>query len=324
VKDMRIGTVELETPVIAAPMAGVSNAPYRLLAREAGAGLVCSEMISAKGLVYSPDRTRPLLDYDPAEKPISFQIFGSEPAFMARAAQYIEGLGADIIDINMGCPVSKVVRGGEGCALMQNPSLAGDIITAVKSVVAVPVTVKIRKGWDDARVNAVEMAVLAAEKGAAAVMVHGRTREQFYGGKADWQIIREVVQAIDIPVIGSGDIFSPQDALNMLRQTGCAGVMVARGALGNPWIFSGIAALLEGKEPRDPPPQEKIQMALRHMDLLVAFKGEKVGIREMRKHASWYSKGLRGSALARQEICKAENREQLTEALLPMSNPILP
>ena len=243
---------------------------------------------------------------------------------MARAARYIESQGADIIDINMGCPVSKVVKGGEGCALMQNPRLAGDIIAAVKDAVAVPVTVKIRKGWDGNKINAVEMAVQAAEKGAAAVTVHGRTREQLYGGKADWQIIRQVVRAIDIPVIGSGDVFNPQDALNMLRETGCAGVMVARGALGNPWIFSGITALLQGEEPHNPSLQEKIQMALRHMELLVALKGEKVGIREMRKHASWYIKGLRGASFARQEICRAEDRRHMTKALTSMLNPVLP
>lgn len=317
---MRIGTLELEAPVIAAPMAGVSNSPYRLLAREAGAGLVCSEMISAKGLVYSPNRTEPLLSYYPAEKPISFQIFGSEPVFMARAARYIEGLGADIIDINMGCPVSKVVKGGEGCALMQNPRLAGDIVASVKGAVSVPVTVKIRKGWDDTQINAVEMAVLAAENGAAAVTIHGRTREQFYGGKADWQIIRQVTKAIVIPVIGSGDIFSPQDALNMLGETGCAGVMVARGALGNPWIFSRIRALMQGEVVDDPSPQEKIEMALRHMELLVVLKGEKVGIREMRKHASWYIKGLKGAAFARREIYRAEDRRHMAKALTSILN----
>ncbi len=313
---MHIGQVEIENPVVAAPMAGVSNSAFRLLAREAGAGLVSSEMISAKGLVYNPRRTQPLLHFFPEEKPISMQIFGSDPYFMARAAVYIQGLGADIIDINMGCPVPKVVRGGEGCALMREPRKAGEIVSAVREAVSLPVTVKIRKGWSAEEINAVEVARVVWERGASAVTVHGRTREQFYGGKADWQIIGQVVEAVDIPVIGSGDIFAPQDALAMFRETGCAAVMVGRGVLGNPWLFTGIRVLLEeGKALPPPTVKERVAMALRHMELLVELKGEKTGVREMRKHASWYVKGLTGAAQIRREICRANSREEMQEVL---------
>lgn len=316
IPSLHIGPVEIKTPVVAAPMAGVTNAAFRLLAREAGAGLVSSEMISAKGLVYNLERTLPLLKFFSGERPISMQIFGSDPCFMARAAAYIQGLRSDIIDINMGCPVAKVVRGGDGCALMRDPEKAGEIITAVRKAVSLPVTVKIRKGWDFEEVNAVEVARVARDRGAAAITVHGRTRDQFYGGKADWDIIRQVVEAVDIPVIGSGDIFAPRDALAMFRETGCAAVMVGRGALGNPWLFAGIRTLLEKGETLPPPTgAEKAAMALRHMDLLVELKGEKTGIREMRKHASWYVKGLKGAAAARQDICRAETREDMRKVL---------
>ena len=314
---MQIGRVEIQTPVVAAPMAGVSNAAFRLLAREAGAGLVCSEMLSAKGLVYNPERNRPLVKFYPEERPISMQIFGADPSFMVRAARHLQDLGADIIDINMGCPVAKVVKSGEGCALMREPQRAGEIIAAVVQAVSLPVTVKIRKGWKAEEANAVEVARLARERGVSAVTVHGRTREQFYGGKADWGVIRQVAEAVDIPVIGSGDIFHPRDALAMFRETGCSAVMVGRGALGNPWIFQQIRALLEeGKELPPPPGEERAAVALRHLELLVDLKGEKTGVREMRKHAAWYVKGAPGAASARQELLRASTREEMRELLL--------
>ena len=313
---MFIGNVEIKPPVVAAPMAGISNSAFRLLTKEAGAGLVFSEMISAKGLIYNPERTLPLLEFDSREKPIAMQIFGSEPSFMSAAARIIQDRGADLIDINMGCPVTKVVRGGEGCALMRDPRKAGEIVAAVKEAVSLPVTVKIRKGWDGENINAVEVAKVLEEKGAAAVTVHGRTREQFYGGKADWQIIRQVVEAVGIPVIGSGDIFEPRDALDMLEETGCAAVMVGRGSLGNPWLIGRICAFLEEGRVLPPPSvEERLAMALRHMELLAELKGEITGIREMRKHASWYVKGLKGAAAARQDICRAGTGTEMALAL---------
>ncbi len=314
---MLIGSVEIDNPVVSAPMAGITNMAYRILAKEAGAGLVCSEMISAKGLMYSINKTLSLLKYSPLEKPISFQIFGSEPEYMVRAAKEIENLGVDIIDINMGCPVPKVVKGGEGCALMRDLPLAEKIISQVVKAVRVPVTVKIRKGWDDNNVNAVELALLAEKNGVSAITVHGRTREQLYSGKADWKIIKKVVGAVDIPVIGNGDVFSPENAASMLKETGCAAVMIGRGGMGNPWLFRRTNHYLKsGELLPEPSPREKVDMVLRHMDLLIDLKGENVGVREMRKHASWYIKGLRDATQVRRLICKAETREDIKKILL--------
>ena len=312
-----IGSVELPNPVILAPMAGVSDLPFRLLCSEQGAGLVCMEMVSAKAIAYRNRNTEKLMETDPREHPVSLQLFGSEPDLMAEIAAQIEDRPFDILDINMGCPVPKIVGNGEGSALMKNPKLIEEIITKVSRAIQKPLTVKFRKGFDDDHVNAVEIAKIAEASGAAAVAVHGRTREQFYSGTADWEIIRQVKEAVSIPVIGNGDIFTPQDAGRMMEETGCDGVMVARGAKGNPWIFSRIDHYLKTGEvlPKQGPEEVK-QMILRHAELLVAFKGEYTAMREMRKHVSWYTAGYPHSAALRNEINLVETMEELTELVL--------
>jgi tRNA-dihydrouridine synthase B len=307
---MQIGKLKLANPVILAPMAGVTDLPFRLLAKEMGCGLVYSEMVSDKGLIYDNVHTKKLLAIDERERPVALQIFGSEPDSMGQAATIVANAGADIIDINMGCPTNKIVRNGEGSALMLSPDLAYRIIaTVVTAAGDVPVTVKFRKGWDDKSVNAVEIAKLAEQAGAAAVSVHGRTREQFYSGQADWKIIREVKQAVGIPVIGNGDVRTPHDAKRLLTETGCDGIMVGRGAQGNPWIFRQIIHYLATGEILLPPGlDERIDMLLRHLDMLVEHKGEYVGIREMRSHAAWYTKGLHKSAELRLTFNQAASK----------------
>ncbi len=308
---MRIGHIELANPVILAPMAGVTDLPFRLLAKEMGCGLVYSEMVSDKGLIYDNTHTKKLLAIDARERPVALQIFGSEPESMAKAAGIVAAAGADIIDINMGCPTPKIVKNGEGSALMRNPALAGRIIAAVVAAAGgMPVTVKFRKGWDETSVNAVQIARIAEQAGAAAVSVHGRTREQFYSGQADWSIIRDVKQAVAIPVIGNGDIRTPQDAERMLTETGCDGIMIGRGAQGNPWIFRQVAHYLAtGQTLPLPALGERIDMLLRHLDMLVGHKGEYTGIREMRSHAAWYTKGLPSSAELRLTFNQAATRD---------------
>lgn len=309
-----IGSLELENNVILAPMAGVTDLPYRILCREQGCGLVCMEMVSAKAVFYKNRNTKELLAVDRRERPVSLQLFGSEPALMAKIAGDLEEGPYDIFDLNMGCPVPKIVKNGEGSALMKNPKLAGEIISAVAKAVKKPVTVKIRKGFDEKSVNAVEIAKIAEQSGAAAVTVHGRTREQYYSGKADWDIIRQVKEAVRIPVIGNGDIVTPQDAKRMLEETGCDGLMVARGAKGNPWIFRRITAYLEtGELLPGPSVEERKAMILRHSQMMVEFKGENAAMREMRKHVAWYTAGLPNSAALRSEINAVETLEELTE-----------
>lgn len=315
IQKLQIGNVTLENNLILAPMAGVTDLPFRLLCKEQGAGLLCMEMVSAKAILYKNKNTEELLTIDPRENPVSLQLFGSDPDIMAEIAKQIEERPFDILDINMGCPVPKVVNNGDGSALMKNPLLAGKIIEKVASAIEKPVTVKIRKGFDDEHVNAVEMAHIAQESGAAAVAVHGRTREQYYSGKADWDIIRQVKEAVSIPVIGNGDILKAEDVIAMKEQTGCDGFMIGRGAQGNPWIFSQILSYFKtGTYPEKPGFQEVTEMLLRHAKMQLAFKGEYTGIREIRKHAAWYTSGYKNSSKLRGRINEVESYEQL-EAL---------
>lgn len=315
IQKLQIGDVTLENNLILAPMAGVTDLPFRLLCKEQGAGLLCMEMVSAKAILYKNKNTEELLTIDPRENPVSLQLFGSDPDIMAEIAKQIEERPFDILDINMGCPVPKVVNNGDGSALMKNPLLAGKIIEKVASAIEKPVTVKIRKGFDDEHVNAVEMAHIAQESGAAAVAVHGRTREQYYSGKADWDIIRQVKEAVSIPVIGNGDILKAEDVIAMKEQTGCDGFMIGRGAQGNPWIFSQILSYFKtGTYPEKPGFQEVTEMLLRHAKMQLAFKGEYTGIREIRKHAAWYTSGYKNSSKLRGRINEVESYEQL-EAL---------
>lgn len=306
----------MDNPYILAPMAGVTDLPFRLLCKEQGAGLLCMEMISAKALQYKNKNTKALLSIHPQEYPVSLQLFGSDPQIISEQAKIIEELPFQILDINMGCPVPKVVRNGEGSALMKNPCLVYDIVSATVKAIQKPVTVKIRKGFDDSCINAVEIAKIIEEAGASAVAVHGRTREQYYSGKADWDIIRQVKEAVKIPVIGNGDVTSGEKALAMKEETGCDGVMIGRGAQGNPWIFRELLEYEKsGKLPDRPTVQVIRETMLRHARLQIEFKGDYLGIREMRKHVAWYTKGLKGSARLREAINQVESYEELENLL---------
>ena len=317
IKQLKIGNVTLPNNLILAPMAGVTDLPFRLLCKEQGAGLLCMEMVSAKAILYKNRNTESLVTIDPRENPVSLQRFGSDPEIVAGIAHQIEDRPFDILDLNMGCPVPKIVNNGEGSALMKNPRLAGEIIEKTVKAVKKPVTVKIRKGFDDDHVNAVEMAKIAEASGAAAVAVHGRTREQYYSGKADWDIIRQVKEAVSIPVIGNGDLLCAEDVIAMQEQTGCDGFMIGRGAQGNPWIFKQILHFFAtGAHLAKPSPEAVVQMILRHAQMMLEFKGEYIGIREIRKHAAWYTAGYPNSAKLRVAINTVETYDELEELLL--------
>lgn len=313
---LKIGSVELNNPFILAPMAGVCDLPFRLLCKEKGAAMVCTEMVSAKAIYYNNKNTKELLTIDKNEGPVSLQLFGSEPKLMAEMAKRIEEIPFDILDFNMGCPVPKVVNNGEGSALMKNPVLAGHIIEAMANAISKPVTVKIRAGFDSEHINAVEIAKIAENSGAAAITVHARTREQYYSGKADREIIRLVKEAVTIPVIGNGDIDCYESAKHMLEYTGCDGVAIGRGAEGNPWIFEELNAKYAGLDYNKPSLEEVKEMIMRHAKMLIDYKGEYIGIREMRKHAAWYTAGFKGASKLRGRLNEASSIESLEEIIM--------
>ena len=315
----KIGNVSIENPFVLAPMAGVTDLPFRRLCKEQGAGLICMEMVSAKAVSFHNKNTEALMEIDPGEHPVSLQLFGSEPYLMGEVAKSIEERPFDILDINMGCPVPKVVNNGEGSALLKNPQLIAEIVKSVSSAINKPVTVKVRIGFEKEKVDIVDIARRVEDAGAAAIAVHGRTREQYYSGKADWDAIRRVKEAVSIPVIGNGDVDSPKKAEDMLRKTGCDGVMVGRAVRGNPWIFRELNHYFATGEilPR-PSAKEVREMILRHARDQITVKGEYTGIREMRKHVAWYTAGMRHSAALRREsnqIGSYEEMEKLLERL---------
>ena len=320
---MFIGNVKIEGDLLLGPMAGVTDLPFRLLCKEKGADLVYTEMVSAKGVQYNNKNTENLLLIHEEERPVALQLFGADPDILSLTAKRLEHRNFDILDINMGCPVPKVVNNGEGSALMKNPELIGEIVRKVSKGYSKPVTVKIRKGFHEDNNNAVEVAKIAEANGAAAVAVHARTRAQYYSGKADWEVIRAVKEAVSIPVIGSGDVFTPEDAKQMIAQTNCDGIMLARGTRGNPWIFEQVKEYLEkGILLPKPTFSEVKEMILRHATLSVEYKGEYIGIREMRKHVAWYTTGYPGSARLRNRVNEIENMQDLNHLLEEYENHI--
>ncbi|CEN91035.1 tRNA dihydrouridine synthase DusB [Paraclostridium sordellii] len=313
---MKIGNVTLDNKVFLSPMAGVTDLPFRLICKDQDCGMLYTEMINAKALCYDDKNTKKMLKIEEEEHPVAVQIFGSDPEFMGEAAEILNEYPNEILDINMGCPAPKVIKNGDGSALMKNPKLAEEVLKSVVKKSKKPVTLKIRKGWDDNSVNAVEIAKIAEASGISALAIHGRTREQYYSGTADWDIIAEIKKNIEIPVIGNGDVFEVEDAINMINKTNCDAIMIGRGAQGNPWIFKRINHYMKtGEILPGPTCEEKINTALKHLKLAVEEHGEYVAVREMRKHIAWYLKGLRGSARLRDEINKIESYEEVVNKL---------
>lgn len=315
-KTLNIGGLQLDTPFVLAPLAGITDKAMRSLCAKHGASLVYTEMVSGKGLWYGDRKSRKLLEIGDDEGPVAFQLFGSDPEVMAFAAKDLKDEANPILDLNVGCPVPKIVKNGEGSALLKNLDLLYDIVEAMVKNAGKPVTAKIRMGFERGQNTAVETAKTLEAAGVSAVAIHGRTREQYYEGKADWQVIADVKATVSVPVIGNGDVMSGKDAVDMLEKTGCDGVMIARGALGNPWIFSEAAALWKGEElPKPPTDEQRLRMLIKHLDMIIEDKGERIAVREIRKHVGWYIKGMHGAAAFRRQVNQIDDAQQMKAAI---------
>lgn len=319
---MRIGNLNLDNNIFLAPMAGVTDLPFRILCREMGAGLVFSEMVSSKGMYYNDENTKDLLAIDERERPVAIQIFGSDPDIMAYSVEKFlnNREDIDIIDINMGCPAPKIVKNGDGSALMKDEKLVEKILTSVVKVSTKPITCKFRMGWDHESINGIEIGKIAEASGVSAITIHGRTRDMFYSGEADWEYIKMVKQNVSIPVIGNGDVFEPKDAISLFKETGCDAISIGRGSLGNPWIFKRVLNLIKGEDDCPPSNEDIINMAIRHLNMVCDFKGERVGVREMRKQLAWYLKGMKNSNEIKNKINTIEEKDKMEKILLDYLN----